>query len=84
MLRHQIQHHGNKLQKLKKEAITINEKCKKTYKRLGIILPESQHKIQCKICEREFYGQSRATVMKHVEHEHDEVSKSVRLENRYF
>ena len=84
MLRHQIQHHGNKLQKLSKKAININEKSKKSYKRIGVILPESEHKIHCKLCDKEFFGQSRTTVMKHVEHKHDDVTKSVKLDNRYY
>ena len=81
LLRHQIQHHRIKLEKLQKKHGKLTKKYKSP-ERFGIILPESAHRIQCKLCKKEFYGQSRASVMKHLEREHEDRARNEETKNR--
>ena len=81
LLRHQIQHHRIKFQKLNKKCNELTKNYKSP-ERFGIILPESAHKIQCKLCKKEFYGQSRASVMKHLEREHEDRARNEEIKNR--
>ena len=83
MLYHLTQQHKNKLLKLNKKR-DKSKKIDDNYKRFGIILPESAHKIQCKMCKKEFFGQSRASVMRHMKHKHDDVAAYKEIKNRYF
>ena len=86
LLKHQIKEHGVKSDTNWDSGKSINSSSKGTlkyHKRIGTILPESVHTIECKLCNREFHAQSRTLMIDHLRKEHEDVTYKNNIDNRY-